>query len=153
MGKTQPTPRTEAPDLLELFNAISALLPEAISFDDVVFRSVGMRFANSNDFFSGEGAATWGGRWNRRGLPAIYASLDVMTATAEAFQNLIAYGFAITSIRPRVTAGVRLSLSHVLDLTDPSVLKNIGYTRNELVEEDWRALQEAGEESWTQAIG
>ena len=153
MSTTQPTPPTDSPDVLELFDAIRNLLPEAISFDGVVVRSVGMKFANSNDFFSGEGAARWGGRWNRRGLRAIYASLDVMTATAEAYQNLLAYGFTMTSIKPRVFAGARVSLSNVLDLTDLSILSNIGYTLNELVEEEWKALQEAGEESWTQAIG
>ena len=153
MSKTQPTPPTDAPDVLELFDTIKTLLPEAISFDDVVVRSVPVEFANSKDFFSGEGAARGGGRWNRRGLRAIYASLDVMTATEEAFQNFIDYGFPMTSIRPRVTAGARVSLSHVLDLTDLSILDKLGYTLNELIEEDWKELQNAGEESWTQVIG
>lgn len=41
----------------------------------------------------------------------------------------------------------------MLDLTDSKILKKIGFTKKELVKEDWRALQKAGEESWTQAIG
>src|SRR5262249_12097678 len=105
------------------------------------------------EFLSGEGAARYGGRWNRIGIRAVYASLDLQTAIKEAFQNFSDHGFKIEDIKPRVIAGVRVSLQALLDLTNHRVRRRIGFTFNELVNEDWRAIQDAGEESWTQAIG
>src|SRR5690606_31884734 len=99
-----------------------------------------------NDFFSGAGAARAGGRWNRPGLPAIYASLDVLTATREAYQNFLTFGFPLSAIRPRVTAGAKVSLEKVLDLADESVVAQLGFTIAELLAEDWRAIQAGGEE-------
>jgi RES domain-containing protein len=37
---------------------------------------------------SGEGAALYGGRYNRKGTPALYLALDVMTAVREITQGL-----------------------------------------------------------------
>ena len=76
-----------------------------------------------------------------------------MTATQEAYQNFIVYGLSLSGIRPRVTAGAEVSLVKILDLTDASVRRKLGFSREDLVDEDWRAIQAAGEESWTQAIG
>jgi RES domain-containing protein len=44
-------------------------------------------------------------------------------------------------------------LHQVFDLTAPGNRRRIGFSREELVLEDWHAIQSAGEESWTQAIG
>ena len=116
-------------------------------------RNVGSKYATQRDFFSGSGAGKSGGRWNPVGLEAIYASLDVITATHEAYQNFVASGFPLTTIEPRVTAGAKVSLPKVLDLTDPKVRARIGFSLAELVNEDWKSIQASGEESWTQAIG
>lgn len=77
----------------------------------------------------------------------------MITATHEAYQNFVASGFPLTTIEPRVTAGAKVSLPKVLDLTDPKVRARIGFTLAELVNEDWKSIQASGEESWTQAIG
>ncbi|PQO47676.1 RES family NAD+ phosphorylase [Blastopirellula marina] len=50
-------------------------------------------------------------------------------------------------------AGIRVSLQVVCDFTLRSIRRKIGFSRQELLEEDWHALQRQGEESWTQAIG
>jgi len=39
-----------------------------------------------------------------------------------------------------------------LDLTDANVLGKLGFGLDELMEEDWHAIQSGGQESWTQAI-
>jgi RES domain-containing protein len=44
-------------------------------------------------------------------------------------------------------------LHKVLKLTDAKVCSKIGFSLSELVNEDWKAIQSAGEEAWTQAIG
>jgi len=151
--RKQPVPAKDPPEVIELFDAIAALIPVVGGFDGVIVRSVGTKYASESNFFSGAGAAKTGGRWNRVGLQAIYASLDVITATREAYQNLLTFGFSLTTIMPRVTAGARVSLGKVLDITDKRVCPKIGFTISELIEEDWKAIQSGGEESWTQAIG
>lgn len=152
MSKKKATP-SDPPEVIELFEIIANLFPDAGGFDGVAVRSVPTKYANKNDFYSGFGAVKTGGRWNRIGLETIYSSLDVMTATAEAYQKLLHFRFLNTMITPRVTAGAKVVLAKVLDLNDIAVLSEIGFTNTELIEEDWRALQKTGVESWTQAIG
>ena len=79
------------------------------------------------------------------GARGIYASLDIETAILEAYQNFIYRGFPSTAITPRVAAGAKVEPSKVLDLTNAKVLRRIGFVKQELVEEDWRSLQKAGE--------
>ena len=143
----------DPPEVLELFEAIASLLPDAEGFDGVFIRSVATKYANKNDFCSGNGAAENGGRWNRRGISAIYASLDLITTTHEAYQNFNTFGFPMTKIEPRVMAGATANFDKVLELTDAKVQTKIGFTSKELVDEDWETIQASGEESWTQAIG
>ncbi len=143
----------DPPEVIELFETIAALYPGAGGFDGQIVRSVAMKYATKKDFFSGAGAAKWGGRWNPVGIEAIYASLDPITAAHEAYQNFASYGFPLTTIEPRVTAGGKIALDKVLDLVDAKVCSKLGFTKKELVEEDWKAIQAGGEESWTQAIG
>lgn len=146
-------PAVDPPDVLVLFDAIASLLSDAKGFDGVIVRSVSMEFAQEDQFFSGTGAAKAGGRWNRVGLHATYASLDVMTATKEAYQMILKFGFSMTAISPRVMAGASVNLGKVLELTDSTVLDAIGFSLEDLTDEDWRSIQSGGEESWTQAIG
>ncbi|GIW83159.1 MAG: hypothetical protein KatS3mg105_4966 [Gemmatales bacterium] len=146
-------PSADPPEVIELFDRIAALMPRVIPFDGTIVPSAGTRYANENDFLSGAGAAKYGGRWNRRRIRAVYASLDIITATHEAYQHFLDYGFSLSAIRPRVIAGAHAKLSAVLDLTDSGICRKIGFTLAELIEEDWEAIQAAGEESWTQAIG
>ncbi len=134
----------ELPEVLELFNVIAKLFPMAGGFEGVIVRNVAMKYSTKNDFFSGAGAAKAGGRWNRVGMAAVYASLDVTTATQEAYQDFVYRGFPMTAIAPRVTAGAKVKLTKVFDLTDSTVRKSIGFTLRDLVEEDWRALQKMG---------
>lgn len=141
------------PEVQELFDNIASLHPDAPGFDDIIVRSVATKYANRNDFFSGVGAAKAGGRWNPVGLQAIYASLEIRTATEEAYQNFNTFGFPLTTIQPRVTAGARASLESVLDLTVAKIRKAIGFSKTELCTEDWMAIQNSGDESWTQTIG
>ncbi len=145
--------RRESPEVQQLFDLLKKCLPRAVAFQGSVFRSAGVRYANESDFLSGQGAAYWGGRWNPPRLVAVYASLDIVTATKEAYQNLKDYGFGAKAVKPRVMAGAKLSLHCLLDLTTASIRRELGFSLAELLEEDWRSIQEAGQESWTQAVG
>ncbi len=128
-------------------------MPRALPFQGSVFRSAGVRYANESDFLSGHGAAYWGGRWNPPRLVTVYASLDVITATKEAYQNLQDYGLGTKTVKPRVMAGAELNLHCLLDLTNAGIRRKLGFSLTELLEENWRSIQDAGQESWTQAIG
>jgi RES domain-containing protein len=151
--ETQSMPSREPPEIVALFNRIQKLLPLAVAFDGVIVRSVELRYANERDFISGEGAAERGGRWNRPGILAVYGSLEIMTAVHEAYQNFLDAGFSLSAIRPRGIAGASAKLNVLCDLTATTTRRKIGFTREELLDEDWQAIQAAGEESWTQAIG
>lgn len=145
--------RETEPGVQELFDAIRSCLPRAVSFRSMVMRSVGIRHANAKDIFSGDGAAVRGGRWNPPGIKAVYASWSVITAVHEAYQELLRFGFPAAAIRPRAFCGAAVTLQSVLDLTDKDIRRVLGFTLAELVEEDWLAIQQEGDESWTQAIG
>lgn len=152
MGKSK-TITADPLEVRQLFDAIADQYSTAGGFSGAVVRCVAARYASKNDFYSGAGAAKSGGRWNRRGIEAVYASLDIETANKEAFQDLIYRGVPLTAMMPRVTAAAQINLSRVFDVSQRSVRRSIGFTRQELIGEDWRALQKAGVESWTQAIG
>jgi RES domain-containing protein len=61
---------------------------------------------------SGEGAAVHGGRFNPKGMPALYLSLDLMTAVREGNQ-----GFA-GKIEPCVLCAYEVDCEDVVDLGD-----------------------------------
>lgn len=144
---------TERDAVEDLFRRIAACAPRAVELRCAAFRSAGVKYAHEGDLLSGDGAARYGGRWNPRGVGAIYASLDPVTAVKESYQDFLEYGFARATIRPRVFVGLKVDLKCVLDLTQPRIRRALGYTISDLVTEDWRAIQAAGEESWSQAIG
>ena len=124
----------EPPEVLELFALIAALSKEVVGFEGTIVRSVGCRYATESDFFSGSGASKSGGRWNRVGIDAVYASLDVITATMEAYQNLIAFRLPLSTIKPRVTAGATVNLGKVFDLTVSLNRRRIGFSLRDLID-------------------
>lgn len=144
---------SEPEEVQELFDRIAGCLSRTVKLRVSAFRSAGVKYANEGDLVSGSGAAYNGGRWNPPGIRAIYASLDPMTAVKESYQEFFRYGFAVADIRPRVMAGVKPNVGRLLDVTDARIRRRLGFRLDELLGEDWQAIQYGGEESWTQAIG
>lgn len=76
---------------------------------------------------SGEGARLYGGRFNPRGVPALYLSLSIMTALREANQvgsfqptTLVCYDAEIQSLfDTRDEAALAAQKMHPADLADP----------------------------------
>ena len=141
---------TESEEVQHLFDRIAECKQREIALYATGFRFADTKYANESDLLSGEGAGIYGARWNPRGLNAVYAALDPVTAVRESYQNFEEFGF---SPKPRVMAGLSIHLRHVLDLTDSRIRRLLGFTVADLVEEDWSGIQQAGDESWTQAIG
>ena len=92
---------------------------------------------------SGNGAARYGGRYNREGVPALYLSLEITTAIRE-----IAQGF-VHKLDPCVLCSYDVDCAPIADLTSAAGRKR---HRAQLVEmaSGWFAERRAGREpaSW-----
>ena len=88
--------------------------PPTRPFVGLVYRAHNPRWAFAPA--SGEGAARHGGRFNPRGTPALYTSLDPRTAWMEAQQGLP------FKAQPMTLVGYRVGGERIVDLTDPALL-------------------------------
>ncbi|MBR0641358.1 RES family NAD+ phosphorylase [Plastoroseomonas hellenica] len=89
-----------------------------------VFRAHNPKWAFSP--VSGDGAALYGGRFNPRGVPALYTSLRMETAWREAQQ-----GFAFKA-QPLTICAYDVDCAEVADLTDARVRADLGIDESEL---------------------
>lgn len=110
-------------------------------FSATVYRAHHPRW--SFDPLSGTGAARHGGRFNPRGMAALYTSLRFETAWREAQQ-----GFAFKA-QPLTLCAYRAECDDVLDLTDPATREAHGIRPGELACA-WEDLADRGIEppSW-----
>lgn len=126
----------------------------AAKFEGVIYRAVSPRYAASRDAISGLGAKKYGGRWNPPGeFAAVYGALDPETAMAEALAVQRHYGLPVHGAFPRVFLAVECRLERVVDVTDAKVERALGVNLAGLVELDWRAANDTGSESLSQAVG
>jgi RES domain-containing protein len=116
-----------------------------------LFRFQTVDFPAPKDMLSGEGARWRGGRWNPPGVAALYGSTTDRTALDECKAHDRYYGVETKS--PRLLVAIEAQLARMLDLTSPATRRAMDMTLAELGAEDWRKLQAAGKESFTQAIG
>lgn len=93
-------------------------MPPPVDFDGIVYRAHNPRWAYRPT--SGEGAARHGGRFNRKGRPALYTSLDITTAWLEAQQ-----GFPFKA-QPMTLVAYRVRCARISDLTDPATVTAAG---------------------------
>jgi RES domain-containing protein len=96
----------------------------ALRFDGVVYRAHHPGWAYQPT--SGEGAERHGGRFNRKGLAALYTSLDINTAWMEAQQ-----GFPFKA-QPMTLVGYRVCCERIADLADAVRLAAVGIDPAEL---------------------
>lgn len=89
-----------------------------IRYSGLVFRAHNPRWAFSP--LSGQGAALHGGRFNRRGQPALYTSLRMETAWLEAQQ---AFPF---KPQPLTICAYEVDCQDIVDLTDPAEQARVG---------------------------
>lgn len=80
---------------------------------------------------SGRGAELYGGRFNARGTPALYAALDPATALREASQ--------VGSLQPTTLVSYRADLGPVFDARDAAELERYGQSPQTLGGPGWRA--------------
>jgi RES domain-containing protein len=94
------------------------LEPLARAFEALAYRAHNPRWAYLPT--SGEGAARHGGRFNRRGVPALYLSLDLTTAWLEAQQGLP------FKAQPMTLVAYRVCCRRVADVSGPDILAAAG---------------------------
>ncbi len=93
---------------------------------------------------SGEGARRHGGRFNPKGMPALYTSQSVMTAIREANQ--------IGTLQPTTLVACEADIGPIFDATDPAALGAEGITVAELAADDWRLKMLADGKAPTQKL-
>lgn len=81
---------------------------------------------------SGAGAARAGSRWNERGQPALYLSLDQSTAIAEYQQDLP---------RPGTLTAYDAVATSILNLTDAKTLRDLG-VGTEVLRVAWKRVRD-----------
>lgn len=134
--------------LSDLFRAHPKLFG---AWHGTLFRFQTADFPAPKDVLSGEGARWRGGRWNSPGIATLYGSTTDNTALEECKAHDRYYGVPTKS--PRLLVAIKAQLTRMLDLTAPATRRAMAVKLAELGSEDWRKLQAAGKESFTQAIG
>jgi len=94
---------------------------------------------------SGEGARKHGGRFNPKGMPALYTSQSVLTAIREANQ--------IGTLQPTTLVAYEADIGPIFDGTDPAALAAQGLSPADLAADDWRARMLAEGKAPTQRLG
>ena len=107
-----------------------------------LFRAINPVYAREQ--LSGRGAELYGGRFNRKGTPALYTSLSVVTAIKELNQ--------VGSLQPTALVSYEADLSNVFDCRDDVALRAHGMDAAMLSAPDWRDRMKTDGEAPTQAF-
>lgn len=99
---------------------------------------------HARDPMSGEGARRHGGRFNPKGMPALYTAQSVMTAIREANQ--------IGTLQPTTLVAYEADIGPIFDGTDSAALAVQGLSPADLAADDWRARMLAGGKAPTQEL-
>lgn len=111
-------------------------------FVGLLYRAINPVYAR--DPLSGRGAAMYGGRFNPKGTPALYASLSPVTALREANQ--------VGALQPTTLVAYEADFRPVFDSRDADALAGFGLTLEDLASVAWRDEMIANGESGTQAF-
>ena len=97
-------------------------------FVGLLYRALNPVYAR--DPLSGRGAEMYGGRFNPKGTPALYASLSPVTALREANQA--------GALQPTTLVAYQVDVRPVFDARDAEALARFGVTREDLASIAWR---------------
>ena len=93
---------------------------------------------------SGQGATLYGGRFNPKGMPTLYASLSVMTALREANQ--------VGHLQPTTLVSYDAEIDRVFDARNAEVLDALGMDADALAAPAWRDEMRDHGEARTQRL-
>lgn len=98
----------------------------------------------ARDPLSGHGAELYGGRFNPKGTPALYASLSVVTALREANQ--------VGDLQPTTLVSYDADIENVFDTRDEDALKPFELSALALADPTWRDQMKAEGKAPTQEL-
>jgi RES domain-containing protein len=107
-----------------------------------LFRALNPIYASEP--LSGRGAELYGGRFNPKGVPALYTSLDVITALREANQ--------VGNLQPTTLVSYDAEIDGVFDSREEAALRAEGMDAASLADSAWRDRMKADGESATQTF-
>lgn len=107
-----------------------------------LFRSLNPVYAREP--LSGRGAELYGGRFNPKGVPALYTSLSVVTALREANQ--------VGSLQPTTLVSYEADIRSVYDTRDAAALAADGFDLGTLADPAWRDQMKTQGEAHTQSL-
>jgi RES domain-containing protein len=108
----------------------------AVRFQGKLYRALNPIYAREP--LSGRGAELHGGRFNPKGMPALYASLSVITALREANQ--------VGNLQPTTLVSYDVDIERVFDSRDDGALSAHDMDASALADTTWRdQMKKAGE--------
>jgi len=111
-------------------------MPEGLRHRGLLYRALNPIRARRP--LSGEGARLHGGRFNPKGLPALYTSLAILTVIRESNQ--------IGTLQPTTLVSYEADIGPIFDAEDPAVLAERAIDFSVLAADDWRIrVREDGE--------
>lgn len=93
---------------------------------------------------SGRGAELYGGRFNPKGMPALYTSLTIITALKEANQ--------VGNLQPTTLVSYDADIENVFDCRDNTALQAQGMDAVALADPTWRDQMKVSGEARTQTF-
>jgi len=111
-------------------------------FQGALYRALNPIYAREP--LSGRGAESYGGRFNRKGMSALYTSLSVVTALREANR--------VGSLQPTTLVSYDADIERVFDCRDDTALVDQGMDTAALADESWRDQMKASGEARTLAF-
>ena len=118
-----------------------ACTPDTVLYRGKLYRALNPIYAREP--LSGRGAELYGGRFNPKGVPALYASLSVMAALREANQ--------VGNLQPTMLVSYDAEIERVFDSRDEASLFAQGMDAA-LADGTWRDEMKASGEARTQAF-
>jgi RES domain-containing protein len=114
----------------------------AFSYKGKLYRALNPVYAREP--MSGRGAELYGGRFNPKGMPALYLSLSVMTALREANQ--------VGNLQPTTLVSYEAEIENIFDSREERALQVAGADSAVLASSTWRDEMKVSGEARTQAL-
>lgn len=111
-------------------------------FRGTVYRALNP--VHAREPLSGRGAELYGGRFNKKGVAALYMSLSVMTSLREANQA--------GGLQPTTLVSYEADIAKIFDCRDEQALQAQGMDKAALADTGWRDRMKATGEAPTQAF-
>jgi RES domain-containing protein len=112
----------------------------ALTYSGKLYRAINPVFAREP--MSGRGAELYGGRFNPKGVPTLYASTSVLTALREANQ--------VGDLQPTTLVCYRAEIEMIFDTGDVAALARAGFDEISLADPTWRDQMRTTGEARTQ---